>query len=179
LPLPPAQNKETHSPSIDVPSGITSSIKDTACSTPLPPYARAPRPAHAGLEPNAHVSPAAATSAAFNAPATPPARSYLEAARCPPARSPATPRAPFENLNLNLDGCFRCLSVLHQVRACRDNIRCHGCGHSGHRLCDCTMSSPQPSFVPTTTTPPPAAAAAPRRHATPYPSALPSICRSS
>ncbi|KAM0925015.1 hypothetical protein ACQ4PT_004476 [Festuca glaucescens] len=174
LPLPRAQKRVAHPSSIDVPSEVASSFKVNACSAPLHPYAGAPRSAHAALEPNAPGSPAAAASAAFNAPdSPPPARSYLEAASCPPAPSPATPRAPFKNLNLSLDGCFRCLSSLHQVRECRDPIRCRGCGRSSHRLRECTMPFPQPTSVPTVTTPPPPAAA-PRRRATPYPSALPS-----
>jgi hypothetical protein len=137
----------------------------------LSPYAGVPRPAHAALESSAIPgSPAARSPAAFNSPNSPAPRSYLEAARCPAAPQPKTSSAPLKNLNLSLDGCFRCLSSLHLVREWRDPIRCRGCGRSGHRLRECTMPFPQPTFVPTVTTPPPPAA--PRRPATPYPSAL-------
>ncbi|KAK1649986.1 hypothetical protein QYE76_067791 [Lolium multiflorum] len=98
-------------------------------------------------------------------------RSYLEAAKSPPLAFPPPPARPVQTLDLS--GCFRCLSTLHKVRDCRDPIRCRGCGRSGHRLRECTMPFPQPTFVPTVTTPRPAVpSTTSRRRATPYPSAL-------
>ncbi|KAM0827544.1 hypothetical protein ACQ4PT_068131 [Festuca glaucescens] len=173
LPLPRAQVLASLPSPNAVPSEVSSSFKEDASSAPLSPYAGVPRPAHAALEPSAIPgSPATRSSAEINAPTSPAPRSYLEAARCPAAPQPKTPSAPLKTLNLSLDGCFRCLSSLHLVRECRDPIRCRGCGRSGHRLRECTMPFPQPTFVPTITTPSPPAA--PRRPATPYPSALPS-----
>ncbi|KAK1653335.1 hypothetical protein QYE76_071140 [Lolium multiflorum] len=162
---------------IDVTPPVPSPFKEAASApASLPPYSGSPRHAHAlsNLEPNAAVriapvSPAANQLGEINAPASPPPRSYLDVASCAPAASPKTPPPPFKTLSL--DGCFRCLSTLHQIRSCRDPIRCRGCGRSGHRRRECTMPFPQPTFVPTATSPR-VAPAARRRPPTPYPSAL-------
>ncbi|KAK1679903.1 hypothetical protein QYE76_040751 [Lolium multiflorum] len=71
----------------------------------------------------------------------------LEVASSPPTPCPKSLANPFKLLSL--DGCFHCLSTLHQVRECRDPVRCRGCGRSGHRLRECTMMFPQPTFIPT------------------------------
>jgi hypothetical protein len=174
IPLPRARFGEGSAPQLPVASAVASSFKDNA-SAPLSPTSGAPRSAHAALEPRASANGApgspAAHPPAINAACSPLPRSYLDAARCPPLPSPKTPSAPFKNLSL--DGCFRCLSVRHQVRSCRDPIRCRGCGRSGHRLKECTMPFPQPTFVPVRSSPRPAnPSAAPRRPATPYPASL-------
>ncbi|KAM0828617.1 hypothetical protein ACQ4PT_067423 [Festuca glaucescens] len=175
IPLPRSLFREPLEPTLAVASGVPSPLReDASAAAPLPPYCDVPPPAPTLLEPSAPLSPAASHAAGFNAlPATPRHRSYLDAARSPPLPSPKTPVAPFKNPHLSLDGCFRCLSSLHQIRDCRNPIRCRACGRSGHRLRECTMPFPQPTFVPTTSTPRATATAAvlPRR-ATPYPSAL-------
>ncbi|KAM0843818.1 hypothetical protein ACQ4PT_057458 [Festuca glaucescens] len=131
----------------------------------------------ASIEPNASVmapppSPAPAPSTpltprpptSFNAMAP---RSYLEALLTPASPPSTTPRTP--PLFLSLDGCFRCLSPRHQVRDCRDPVRCHGCGRSGHRVRECTMPSLTIGASPSAD-PAPAVTLAPRRP-TPWPAA--------
>ncbi|KAM0930860.1 hypothetical protein ACQ4PT_000750 [Festuca glaucescens] len=172
---PRALSREELPPSTGVPSAVPSSLKENASSPLLAPYAGVPRPAHPSLEPNAAPNGCPGSPAApyhdFIAPTSPAPmpRSYMDAARSPPIPTPASPEPPFQTVSL--DGCFRCLSIFHQVRTCRDPIRCRNCGRSGHRKRECTMPRPLPTFVPLASTPR-ANAAPPRQAPTPYPSAL-------
>ncbi|KAK1617520.1 hypothetical protein QYE76_023037 [Lolium multiflorum] len=95
-------------------SHVAASIEPCASVMATPP---SPAPA-----PSTALTPRPPTS--FNAAAP---RSYLEALLTPaPPPRPSSPRTP--PIFLSLDGCFRCLSPRHQVRDCRDPVRCRGCG---------------------------------------------------
>ena len=65
-------------------------------------------------------------------------KSFLNAVLSP-AKAP--PRQPRQNLRLPpaTSSCFRCLAADHQVRDCRDPVRCRGCGRVGHRRSGCPM----------------------------------------
>jgi hypothetical protein len=107
IPPPRAQTVEALPPQL-----VASSFKETAsAAAPLSPTPRAPRHAHALLEPSAAPNGAPGSPAShpplFNAPGSPLPRSYLDAARFPPLPSPKTPTTPFKTLSI--DGCFHCL----------------------------------------------------------------------
>jgi hypothetical protein len=55
----------------------------------------------------------------------------------PPPRPPP-PSHPF-SLPSATSRCYRCLASDHQVRDCRDPVRCRGCGRLGHRQKLCPM----------------------------------------
>uniref|UniRef100_K3ZZD8 CCHC-type domain-containing protein n=1 Tax=Setaria italica TaxID=4555 RepID=K3ZZD8_SETIT len=80
----------------------------------------------------------------FTAPPLPPdARPYLLAARAPASFTPALARRFSKPILLHHGGCHRCLARDHQVRDCRDPIRCRLCRRFGHRGYACPMAFPR------------------------------------
>ncbi|CAL4905593.1 unnamed protein product [Urochloa decumbens] len=71
--------------------------------------------------------------------------SHLPAAPGPYLKALLTPAPPPKTLArrpnpiVSTKGCFRCLASDHQVRDCRDPVRCRNCGGNQHRLRDCPM----------------------------------------
>ncbi|KAL5656954.1 hypothetical protein ACJX0J_030117, partial [Zea mays] len=63
-------------------------------------------------------------------------KAVLSPAKAPPR--PPPPRHPF-SLPPATSRCYRCLASDHQVRDCRDPVRCRGCGRLGHRQKLCPM----------------------------------------
>lgn len=53
----------------------------------------------------------------------------------PASPSPTPPKTIQPILSSNV--CFRCLSPNHQVKDCRDPVRCRNCRSSGHRQFSC------------------------------------------
>nr|XP_020189067.1 formin-like protein 6 [Aegilops tauschii subsp. strangulata] len=147
---------------------------DTACGASDETAAASHAGASAPFTPRDPPSPAAFTASLVE---TSP---YLQALLSPaaPAKHP-TPRPPQPELSLN--GCFRCLSIRHYVKDCREPVRCRQCRVSGHRA-----SSPRCAMAPKRSNAPPKAASFPgrtgaapppppaRRQSTPYPRARPS-----
>jgi hypothetical protein len=74
------------------------------------------------------------TTAASPGSYTPFLNAMLSPAKAPPRR----PRHPF-CLPPAPSRCFRCLTADHQVRDCRDPVRCRGCSRFGHRHKSCPM----------------------------------------
>ncbi|CAN6269768.1 unnamed protein product [Urochloa humidicola] len=117
---------------------------------------------------------------AFTAPQQPAAKPYLNALLTPAKPLPPKQRriAP---IPFNPTACFRCLSLDHQVRHCRNSLVCRICHATGHRSFACPMvipreHTPHPSRRPTIPLP---ASRAPihavpfSRRTTPPPSATP------
>jgi hypothetical protein len=63
-------------------------------------------------------------------------KAVLSPAKPPPR--PPPPSHPF-SLPSATSRCYRCLASDHQVRDCRDPVRCRGCGRLGHRQKLCPM----------------------------------------
>ncbi|KAM0896558.1 hypothetical protein ACQ4PT_023112 [Festuca glaucescens] len=112
-------------------------------------------------------------SLGFIAPPAATHRSYLDALlspAAPPLPSPAKCNSPRSVMG----NCFRCLAPLrhHSVATCRDPLACRGCGRSGHRLHECTMSRSPP---PARTATPPSSPSAPTSSRPSTPRSSPTI----
>lgn len=81
------------------------------------------------------------------------ARSYRDAALSPARAATVLKRgalpAIISTQTRTRPRCFRCLALDHQVRDCRDPIRCKACKRFGHRLLDGRCGrSPRSLFSP-------------------------------
>ncbi|KAL5676918.1 hypothetical protein ACJX0J_013049, partial [Zea mays] len=63
--------------------------------------------------------------------------SYLKALQSPAKAAHQQPKPPQPITAKAV--CYRCLSLEHLVRACRDPVRCRNCRGYGHRSHDCKM----------------------------------------
>ena len=50
---------------------------------------------------------------------------------------PPKPPARLAGVRISSTACFRCFATDHQIRACREPVRCRRCGLSGHRQRHC------------------------------------------